>query len=168
MIRNTVLVFLLMFMAIHHLNYAIAQDGSPKSNVETADIRAAEKLIGLKLTEAERDSMLDGIRENADKYEDIRSVNLSNSVWPAMMFNPIPVGKSFDSEQIPFQIDRPENVRRPANLEDVAFWSIPELAEMTFDPSSGLVLGADTANAAWPLLAARATAARLKVWMRRA
>lgn len=130
MIRNTVLVFLLMFMAIHHLNYAIAQDGSPKSNVETADIRAAEKLIGLKLTEAERDSMLDGIRENADKYEDIRSVNLSNSVWPAMMFNPIPVGKSFDSEQIPFQIDRPENVRRPANLEDVAFWSIPELAEM--------------------------------------
>ncbi|MCB9070533.1 MAG: amidase [Calditrichae bacterium] len=119
-----------MFMAIHHLNYAIAQDGSPKSNVETADIRAAEKLIGLKLTEAERDSMLDGIRENADKYEDIRSVNLSNSVWPAMMFNPIPVGKSFDSEQIPFQIDRPENVRRPANLEDVAFWSIPELAEM--------------------------------------
>ena len=130
MIRNTVLVFLLMFMAIHHLNYAIAQDGSPKSNVETADIRAAEKLIGLKLTEAERDSMLDGIRENADKYEDIRSVNLSNSVWPAMMFNPIPVGKSFDSEQIPFQIDRPENVRRPANLEDVAFWSIPELAEL--------------------------------------
>ena len=130
MIRNTVLVFLLMFMAIHHLNYAIAQDGSPKSNVETADIRAAEKLIGLKLTEAERDSMLDGIRENADKYEDIRSVNLSNSVWPAMMFNPIPVGKTFDSEQIPFQIDRPENVRRPANLEDVAFWSIPELAEM--------------------------------------
>ena len=130
MIRNTVLVFLLMFMAIHHLNYAIAQDGSPKSNVEIADIRAAEKLIGLKLTEAERDSMLDGIRENADKYEDIRSVNLSNSVWPAMMFNPIPVGKSFDSEQIPFQIDRPENVRRPANLEDVAFWSIPELAEM--------------------------------------
>ena len=130
MIRNTVLVFLLMFMAIHHLNYVIAQDGSPKSNVEIADIRAAEKLIGLKLTEAERDSMLDGIRENADKYEDIRSVNLSNSVWPAMMFNPIPVGKSFDSEQIPFQIDRPENVRRPANLEDVAFWSIPELAEM--------------------------------------
>ena len=130
MIRNTVLVFLLMFMAIHHLNYAIAQDGSPKSNVEIADIRAAEKLIGLKLTEAERDSMLDGIRENADKYEDIRSVNLSNSVWPAMMFNPIPVGKTFDSEQIPFQIDRPENVRRPANLEDVAFWSIPELAEM--------------------------------------
>lgn len=130
MIRNTVLVFLLMFMAINHSNYAIAQNGSPKSNVEIADIRAAEKLIGLKLTEAERDSMLDGIRENADKYEDIRSVNLSNSVWPAMMFNPIPVGKSFDSEQIPFQINRPENVRRPANLEDVAFWSIPELAEL--------------------------------------
>ncbi len=130
MIRNTVLVFLLMFMAVNHSNYAIAQDDSPKSKVEIADIRAAEKVIGLKLTEAERDSMLDGIRENADKYEDIRSVNLLNSVWPAMMFNPIPVGKSFDSEQIPFQIARPENVRRPAHLEDVAFWSIPELAEL--------------------------------------
>lgn len=130
MIRNTVLVFLLMFMAVNHSNYAIAQDDSPKSKVEIADIRAAEKVIGLKLTDAERDSMLDSIRENADKYEDIRSVNLLNSVWPAMMFNPIPVGKTFDSEQIPFQIARPENVRRPAHLEDVAFWSIPELAEL--------------------------------------
>ena len=41
MIRNTVLVFFLMFMAVNHSNYAIAQDDSPKSKVEIADIGAA-------------------------------------------------------------------------------------------------------------------------------
>ena len=58
-------------------------------------IENAEKLIDLKFTDAERDSMLGYLEEQKGNYDKIRNVELNNSVMPSLLFNPIPVGFMF-------------------------------------------------------------------------
>lgn len=50
----------------------------------------AEKLLGLELTEAERELMLPGLAEQREDYRKIREVALDNSVPPAVRFDPLP------------------------------------------------------------------------------
>lgn len=93
-------------------------------------VAAAEKLIGLEFTEAERDSMLDGLKRNRDSYQRLREVPLDNSVPPALQFNPIPVGAEFETEQKPLVTSPAGTVERPENLEHLAFYSVGQLAEL--------------------------------------
>ena len=93
-------------------------------------IAAAEQLIRLDFTDAERDSMLSNLEEQAGQYEQLREIPLSNSVPPALVFDPVPVGFKFGTERHPFKTSNPGKVRRPQHLEDAAFWSIGRLAEL--------------------------------------
>ena len=105
-----------------------AQETTSKITKEM--VRAAEPIIRLEFTDAERDSMLENVEEHAAAYENLRSLTLTNSVPPAITFNPIPVGFAFEKERKPFKTSSSGNVKRPANLEDVAFWSIGRLSEL--------------------------------------
>jgi Asp-tRNA(Asn)/Glu-tRNA(Gln) amidotransferase A subunit family amidase len=49
------------------------------------------------------------------------------------VFNPIPVGKQFDLEQTRQVFDIPQNVELPANRDDLAFYSVTELASLIRD-----------------------------------
>lgn len=93
-------------------------------------IASSEKLIGLKFTDAKRDSMIDGLLEQRRYYESIRSVRLENNIPPALLFNPIPVGITFETERKSFKASPPGKVTVPDNLEDLAFYSIGQLAEL--------------------------------------
>jgi Asp-tRNA(Asn)/Glu-tRNA(Gln) amidotransferase A subunit family amidase len=102
-----------------------------KPNPITSDVVAnAEKLIGLNFTEAKRDSMLDDLFDQLRNYEKIRTVSLLNSVPPAVLFNPIPVGFEFEKVKRAFKMSRPGKVVLPRNREDLAFYSIGQLAEL--------------------------------------
>ena len=101
---------------------AMLQQDQPETPISSAMVAdAGESLIGLTFTQTERDSMLDGLAENLQDYEKVRQVYLENSIWPAVSFNPIPVGKTFEQEQRPFRTTLPGIVKRPKNLESVAF-----------------------------------------------
>jgi Asp-tRNA(Asn)/Glu-tRNA(Gln) amidotransferase A subunit family amidase len=93
-------------------------------------VAAAEKLIGLEFTAVERDSMLEGLEEQLNNYENIRQIHLENAVPPALLFNPIPAGATFDSLKKPFKMSPVKGVRLPENREDLAFYSVRELAEL--------------------------------------
>jgi Asp-tRNA(Asn)/Glu-tRNA(Gln) amidotransferase A subunit family amidase len=100
-----------------------------KENPITKDIIAnAEKLIGLEFTDAERDSMLDGLKEQLGNYEKIREYNLANSVSPSINFNPIPLGFTFETKVHGFITADYSYTRIPENIEDLAYYSIGELA----------------------------------------
>jgi Asp-tRNA(Asn)/Glu-tRNA(Gln) amidotransferase A subunit family amidase len=88
---------------------------------------AAEKLIGLSFTDAKRDSMLDGLKDQLGNYESLRKVSLANSVPPAILFNPIPVGMRFETKRKPMKTTSPGKVVVPANLEELAFYSVGQL-----------------------------------------
>ena len=100
------------------------------SPVTREAVSGAEKLIGLTFTDAKRDSMLDALKDQLSSYEHLRKVNLANNVPPALIFNPIPAGMKFSTVRKKFVATPPRKVVVPANLEDLAFWSVGDLAEL--------------------------------------
>ncbi len=104
-----------------------AQD---KNRITREMVAVAEQMIGLKFTEAKRDSMLGDLKENLDNFEKVRAITLNNSVPPALLFNPVPAEKKFDTKQLPQVWSRPAKIAVPANLEALAYASVNELAEL--------------------------------------
>lgn len=94
------------------------------------NISNAERIIGLQFTDAERDSMLISLDEQLKNYENIRKVELANSVPPAIIFNPIPVGFVFPKEQQAIKFSDYSYVKMPSDKNDLAFYTIGELAEL--------------------------------------
>lgn len=107
---------------------AFAQEESKKVTKE--DIERAETISGLEFNDAKRDSMLNNLNNYRNSYEAIRKVGLTNNVPPAFQFNPVPVGLKIESAKKPFKMSSYKGTKRPANLEDVAFYSIGQLAEL--------------------------------------
>jgi Asp-tRNA(Asn)/Glu-tRNA(Gln) amidotransferase A subunit family amidase len=105
---------------------ANAQETEQKLTKES--VSAAEPIIRMEFTDAERDSMMENLEENATAYDHLHALTILNSVPPAMSFNPIPVGFEFEKTRKPFKGSKQEKARRPSNLDDAAFWSISRLA----------------------------------------
>ena len=98
--------------------------------VTNSMIDDAAALIGLEFSRAEKDSMVGDLNDLLDSYESLRGIEMSNSIAPAFVFNPILPGMVFENKSNKFSHNRPRNVERPENLEDVAFWPITKLAEL--------------------------------------
>ncbi len=118
------------------ISLACNQPDDGREEIKPADIAAAEKLIGLELTPAERDSMLDDLGDNLASYEKIRELSIDNAVPLALQFNPIPVGFRLDHESRGFKMSPPRDIKVPENhevienLEVLAFCSVRDLAEL--------------------------------------
>jgi Asp-tRNA(Asn)/Glu-tRNA(Gln) amidotransferase A subunit family amidase len=93
-------------------------------------VTAGEKIIGLQFTDAERDSMLDGLKDQLNNYQNIRKVALPNSVSPAILFNPIPVGMKLEKERKSFKASPVGEVVVPADREELAFYSVGQLSHL--------------------------------------
>ena len=98
--------------------------------VTNSMIDDAAALIGLEFSRAEKDSMVGDLNDLLDSYESLRGIEMPNSIAPAFVFNPILPGMVFENKSNKFSHNRPRNVERPENLEDVAFWPITKLAEL--------------------------------------
>lgn len=110
---------------------AAEEKGGP---VNPRTIAEAEKLIGLEFTEADRELMQNGMVEQLEDYQAIRKVSIDNSVPPAFRFDPVPTGWEIPREESGARsvsapvVRKPEAV--PADLEEVAFWSVARLAPL--------------------------------------
>lgn len=123
--RHTIL--LIIVVAASCLLLGMAQE---KSNITQSIVAAAEKLTGLEFTKAERDSMLDDLADNAESYKKLRDISLDNTIPPSLLFNPIPVGATFETEHRDIVLSPPEHLPVPRDLEDLAFYSVRDLAEL--------------------------------------
>jgi len=94
------------------------------------NIKNAEKVIGLDFTQAEIDSIQSLLDSQLSNYENIRKVELKNNVPPAILFNPIPVGFQFPKEQKQIQFSDYSRTKLPADINEIAFYSIGQLAEL--------------------------------------
>jgi Asp-tRNA(Asn)/Glu-tRNA(Gln) amidotransferase A subunit family amidase len=95
-----------------------------------ANIKSAEIIIGLDFTDAERDSMIDFLKEQLESYNKIREVNLTNNIPPAILFNPIPVGFNFPKGKSLVKYSDYSYVKMPNDKNEIAFYSVGELAEL--------------------------------------
>jgi Asp-tRNA(Asn)/Glu-tRNA(Gln) amidotransferase A subunit family amidase len=114
------------------LGFLTGTSASAQSNAITReDLACASRVLGLVFSEAELDKMLPGVKGQRDTFEALRKLPLSNSVPLTLLFNPLPVGMKPPTGQASrLKIPRPRRVRLPENREDLAFYSIPELAEL--------------------------------------
>src|SRR5882724_8854733 len=123
--RQTHLVILAVFLLFP--SGALSQTETNRFSREA--ISEAEKLIGLEFSESKMDMMLPGLREQLRDFEAMRKFALSNSVPPAILFNPIPVGMKIEPGPKKFKLSS-SRVKLPANLDDLAFFSIGELSAL--------------------------------------
>jgi len=109
---------------------ALVGVAAERARFDSADIAAAEKLIGLEFTEAERDSMIAELVSNLESYEKLRAVPLSNSVPPALSFDPGPAAIDRSEGQRRVVFSPPKRTERPDDLEDLAFYTVRDLSEL--------------------------------------
>lgn len=100
------------------------------NKIESRDVELAQKLIGIEFTQPEIDSMLSLLDDQKMNYDNMRKVNLPNSVPPAYNFNPVPLGKTFSEDQLPFETSDYGKTKLPADMNQLAFYSIGQLAEL--------------------------------------
>jgi len=105
-----------------------AQQQEPRVTVDM--IAQAERIAGLEFTPEERAEMVRGLDSNARAWQALREVPLTNAVVPAVQFDPVLPGIPVPIGASVFRPSQPGAVRRPANLEDVAFWPVTRLAEL--------------------------------------
>ncbi len=93
-------------------------------------VNDALKLAGVDATEAERQAMVNGANQALTRYEAIRAMDIPNDVSPPFHFSAIVPGIDVDKTVKPFKLSAAPAVKRPADLEDVAFWPVRHLAEL--------------------------------------
>jgi Asp-tRNA(Asn)/Glu-tRNA(Gln) amidotransferase A subunit family amidase len=123
--RIATLIFLLVLPACFP---AAAAPEKSTNAITAATIAEGEKLLGLQFTPAKRDMMVGGLRAQARDYQKLRQQDLAHDVWPAILFNPIPVGMKLETVRKKCQWSRTPKAPPPADLEQAAFYSIGQLS----------------------------------------
>lgn len=98
--------------------------------ITTKDIEAAERIIGLHFSQKERKLMLKNLRENLQHYEQMREVKVENHIPPAILFSPVLPGMSLKKESFPFFSSTEQDIQRPENSEDLAFYPVTALSQL--------------------------------------
>src|SRR5262245_3100152 len=98
--------------------------------VTLAMVTEALKLQGLDLPEADLQAMVNGANQNLTRYEEVRKMHIPLDVSPPFHFSALAPGIEPNRTRLPFRISAAPAVKRPANLEDVAFWPVRHLAEL--------------------------------------
>jgi Asp-tRNA(Asn)/Glu-tRNA(Gln) amidotransferase A subunit family amidase len=94
------------------------------------DIKSTQKLIGLDFENPEIEIMYDYLGRNKAGYDSLRNYETSNETFPAMMFDPHPMGFVFPEKRENPDFEIPQGIELPKNLQELAFYSIPKLASL--------------------------------------
>jgi len=100
-----------------------------KGEITVDTIEAAEKIAGIKLSPEERKKIVKRLNRNLETYNGLREKKIGNSMNSALVFNPIPPGMVISGEKKPFK-HSVVGVTKPARIEDAAFYSVLQLAEL--------------------------------------
>lgn len=101
-----------------------------EEKITIAIVKQAQKIIGLDFTDAEADSMLDDLNEQRKNFVELRKFSIPNSVSPALSFNPLPVNYVFPDRSNNFKASLVTNIQLSADMQDLAFYTIGQLAEL--------------------------------------
>jgi Asp-tRNA(Asn)/Glu-tRNA(Gln) amidotransferase A subunit family amidase len=98
--------------------------------VTLAMVTEALRLSGIELGEDDRKALVDGANTSLERLEELRAVHIPNDVSPPFHFSPVVPGVTVDRTRQPWVVSKAPAVKRPANLEAVAFWPLRHLAEL--------------------------------------
>ena len=105
-----------------------AEDDEPA--ITTDHIAAAEAIAGVSFTPGEREMMVEDLNEKLQQYEALRELPMPNERVPSTVFNPRVGGASIpDTPDTGVRATLP-SASRPSSDEDLAYASIPQLAQL--------------------------------------
>jgi len=117
-LRSLLLLLLFPFCTLH------------AQKIDTAWLSAAGQLFDVAFTPAEKDSMVDGVTDNQRIYQKMHQQNLPNSQPYSLGFRPAPPGYAIPVKQLPVAWHLPVGTTLPANRNDLAFYTVAELASL--------------------------------------
>lgn len=109
--------------------FALASQ-APQSRVTAAMVKEAVQLAGLKYTEAEQQGMVASLNRILTRAEELHQAPPDNDAATPLLFDPRVPGFPV---VVPSRVHRPavaSRQTRPSNLDELAFRSIPELADL--------------------------------------
>lgn len=101
-----------------------------QDTIRKSEIPVVAKFADLSFTQQEIDSMFDGVKENVLEIRKMHKYPLSNSTPMSMWQSPVVAGMQFDMKQQPINWEIPANVSLPANRNELAFYSVMQLASL--------------------------------------
>jgi Asp-tRNA(Asn)/Glu-tRNA(Gln) amidotransferase A subunit family amidase len=104
-----------------------------KGKVTRDMIDNAAFIAGVPIADEYKDMMLDSLNDYPKNFEAIYGLHIKNDVPPAVLFDPVIPGMKLETERRPLKISVAPAVSStavPKNLEDVAFYSVRQLAEL--------------------------------------
>lgn len=107
--------------------------GQTRTNLISREtVRHAGELVGLNFSDTNLDLMLPGLRTQLANFEALRKIDLDNGIPPALLFNPIPQSPgpaaTIVKTRRPPRWSSPGKVKLPVNPDDLAFYSVGEMA----------------------------------------
>ncbi len=123
LIKMRMLFLLSSFLVSIH--FCLAQDTRVKE-----DIQRATKLTDLKFTEGELDLMYPEVKNNLKEYRKMHELRLENNLPMSLWQSPVLPGMKFNTTQDKIKWPVPKNVFMPSNKNDLAFFSILQLASL--------------------------------------
>src|SRR5437660_5297280 len=105
----------------------------PQGKVTKEMIGNAADIADVAISNDLRDAMLENLDQNKKNYEEIYKLHIANSVAPAYIFDPVLPGMKLDSVKRPLRMSGAPALNisgAPKNIEDVAFYSVRQLAEL--------------------------------------
>lgn len=114
---------LLLLVAVFFAGFIAKQE----SEITTQDVFSAAKLIGLDFTDAEADSLLDDVKDTKSSLGQLHEATPPNDLYPALFFSPAQVFPPTYMGEDLLEVKQ-EKITVPKNREELAFYSITELA----------------------------------------
>ncbi len=112
------------------LAFLISLASFSQDTLTIKDIPAAERVMGLQFKQAERDSLFDEVKNTVKEFSKMRQYELNNNVPLSTWQSPLLPGMKFNTKQNPVTWNIPNNVLLPQNKNELAFYSILQLASL--------------------------------------
>jgi Asp-tRNA(Asn)/Glu-tRNA(Gln) amidotransferase A subunit family amidase len=96
-------------------------------------IESAAAIADVPIADDYKQMMLENLNDQAKDYEEIQKLHIPNSIEPALLFDPVLPGMKIETERKPLRMSKAQSSTASAvtgNLEDLAFASVRELAEL--------------------------------------
>ena len=109
--------------------WARVQD-SGAQKITLAMVNEALRISGVDVAEDEKAGLVEAANRNLSGYDDLKKLHIPPDVSPPFHFSPVTPGMTVNKARQPFRLSAAPSVKRPGNLEDVAFWPVRHLAEL--------------------------------------
>lgn len=121
--------FLLVSLAAAFAPFEALAQSSNRSYYTIDDVKGAEKLAGISLTDDQRKDVLQALGGSRSGLDQIRKAGISNDIGPAFVF--VPQGKKpSPGNQTRVLATKPKVSARPKSDEDIAFLTVAELSAL--------------------------------------